>query len=419
MSGKIGDISNLKKGKKITIGSLSDLAIVRKIGEGGSAFVYTARQSTRAAVAVAQSTSTSVAPVFPRSPAPISDSASVAGYNVTASHLGDEDGASVMSYAPGDGSNLTPSRRRSRRSRLFSPSKSLRHLSSSSLTSTRTDGNAGSSDLVVIKATSTSGSPTRKRQAEKEIEVLLRLRNRHHPNIVQILDWTSVKCTTTSNGLVTLCAMEYCAGGSLMDIISDRRERLLAERAVRQKSGGRSSPGLSTEWDESSATATHGNGNKFLRKLRRHANADGLDDEIPPPPPPLPAPQLVGDAGNRTSYEAYFDYEDILSIFQQASSALRFLHNSFDVRPLVHRDVKPENLLLIPTNINQMETILPGMHRWTVRLCDFGSVVEGNQPLRTPTDRMAAEDVIQKSTTQMYRAPEMVNVHSVQELTAK
>lgn len=415
MGGKIGDISNLKKGKRITVGSLSDLAIVRKIGEGGSAFVYTARQSNRAA---AHSTSTSAAaPAFPRPPAPISDSASVAGYNVAGSHLGDEDGASVMSYAPGDVSNLTPSRRRSRRSRLFSASKSLRHLSSSSLT--RAYGNAASSDLVVIKAMSTSGSPTRKRQAEKEIEVLLRLRNRHHPNIVQILDWTSVKCTSTSNGLVTLCAMEYCAGGSLMDLISARRKRLLAERALRQKSGGRSSPGLSTEWDESSATATNGNGNKFLRKLRRHADGDGLDDEIPPPPPPLPAPQLVGDAGNQTSYEAYFAYEDILSIFQQVSSALRFLHNSFDVRPLVHRDVKPENLLLVPTNINQLESILPGMHRWTVRLCDFGSVVEGNQPLRTPTDRKAAEDVIHKSTTQMYRAPEMVNVHSVQELTSK
>ena len=409
MGGKIGDISNLKKGKKIAIGSLSDLIIVRKIGEGGSAFVYTARQSNKAAAAAAQSTSTSTAaPAFPRSPVPTSDSASVAGYNIAGSHLGDEDGASVMSYAPGDGSNLTPSRRRSRRSRLFSASKSLRHLSSSSLS--RTDGNSASSDLVVIKATSTSGSPTRKRQAEKEIEVLLRLRNRHHPNIVRILDWTSLKCTTTSNGLVTLCAMEYCAGGSLMDLISARRDRLLAERAMRQKSGGRSSPGPSTEWDESAASATNGNGNKFLRKLRRHADDDGLDDEIPPPPPPLQAPQLV---------DAYFDYEDILSIFQQVSDALRFLHNSFDIRPLVHRDVKPENLLLIPTNVNQMETILPGMHRWTVRLCDFGSVVEGNQPLRTPTDRKAAEDVIHKSTTQMYRAPEMVNVHSVQELTSK
>ena len=408
MGGKIGDISNLKKGKRITVGSLSDLAIVRRIGEGGSAFVYTARQSNRAAAQSASSTS--AAPAFPRSPAPItSDSASVAGYSVAGSHLGDEDCASVMSYAPGDGANLTPSRRRSRRrSRLFSASKSLRHLSSSSLASTRADGtNAASSDLIVIKATSTSGSSTRKRQAEKEIEVLLRLRNRHHPNIVRILDWTSVKCSTTSDGLVTLCAMEYCAGGSLMDLISDRRERLLAQRAMRQKSGDRSFPGLSTEWDESSATATHGNGNKFLRKLRRYADGDGLvDDEIPPPPPPSSRP-------------AYFDYEDILSIFQQVSSALRFLHNSLDVRPLVHRDVKPENLLLIPTNINQMETILPGMHRWTVRLCDFGSVVEGNQPLRTPNDRKAAEDVIQKSTTQMYRAPEMVNVHSVQELTSK
>jgi serine/threonine protein kinase len=395
MGGKIGDISNLKKGKRITVGSLSDLVIVRKIGEGGSAFVYTARTSSVLA------------------PAPFSDSASVAGYSAAGSvsahvHPDDDDGASVMSYAPGDASSLAPGRRRSRRSRLFSANRGFRHLSSSSL----------SSDLVVIKATSTSGSSTRKRQAEKEIEVLLRLRDKHHPNMVKIYDWASVKCSTTPNGSITLCAMEYCSGGSLMDLISDRRERLLAKRALRQEGN---SPGLSTERDETSAT--NGNGNKFLRKLI-------LGEEIPPPPPPPTPPPLlqsIGAAGNvgnaptanQMSCEAYFDYEDILSIFQQVASALRFLHNSFDTQPLVHRDVKPENILLIPTNVNQRETIIRGMHRWTVRLCDYGSVVEGNVPLQSPADRKAAEDIIQKSTTQMYRAPEMVDVHSVQELTAK
>ena len=410
MGGKIGDISNLKKGKRITCGRLSDLSIVRKIGEGGSAFVYTARRSQWAASAPPLA----LPPVL----APTSDSASVAGYIAAGSTFApdNEDGASVVSYAPG---GATKTSRRRSRSRLFS-SKSFRHMSSSS-SLTRATGNHGASDLVVIKATSTPESSTRRRQAEKEVEVLLRLRNRSHPNIVNIWDWASIKCSTSPNCLVTLCAMEHCSGGSLMDLISDRRERLLADRARKRKGDdGGASPGLSTERDE--AGAVHGSGRKFVRKMRRHGGGDALNGDVPPPPPP-PPPQLMSEGGdalfNQGSSTAYFDYEDILSIFQQVASALRFLHSSFDIRPLVHRDVKPENILLIPTNMNEMETILPGMHRWTVRLCDFGSVVEGAVPLRTPADRKAAEDIIQRSTTQMYRAPEMVDVHSVQELTAK
>ena len=63
--------------------------------------------------------------------------------------------------------------------------------------------------------------------------------------------------------------------------------------------------------------------------------------------------------------------------------------------------------------------MLPGMKRYHVRICDFGSAVEGTVPLHTPEERRAADDIVQTSTTQMYRAPEMIDVHSVDELTEK
>ena len=63
--------------------------------------------------------------------------------------------------------------------------------------------------------------------------------------------------------------------------------------------------------------------------------------------------------------------------------------------------------------------MLPGMKRYHVKICDFGSAVEGTVPLRTPEERSAADDAIQTCTTQMYRAPEMIDVHSVDALTEK
>jgi len=51
-----------------------------------------------------------------------------------------------------------------------------------------------------------------------------------------------------------------------------------------------------------------------------------------------------------------------------------------------------------------------------VKLCDFGSAVIGKAPLVTPEDRARADDIVRKSTTQIYRAPEMVNLFSNKEL---
>ena len=54
-----------------------------------------------------------------------------------------------------------------------------------------------------------------------------------------------------------------------------------------------------------------------------------------------------------------------------------------------------------------------------MRLCDFGSCVIGHTPLRNVSDRNAAEEIIQQETTQMYRAPEMIDLYLRDVLTEK
>jgi len=73
--------------------------------------------------------------------------------------------------------------------------------------------------------------------------------------------------------------------------------------------------------------------------------------------------------------------------------------------PCVHRDLKLENLLFGPDE--------------NLRLCDFGSCVVGPTPLRNAEDRATAEEIILKETTQMYRAPEMIDLYMREELTEK
>ena len=54
-----------------------------------------------------------------------------------------------------------------------------------------------------------------------------------------------------------------------------------------------------------------------------------------------------------------------------------------------------------------------------LKLCDFGSCITGYMPTRTPEERSKAEENIGKETTQMYRAPEMVDLYLRDELTEK
>ena len=54
-----------------------------------------------------------------------------------------------------------------------------------------------------------------------------------------------------------------------------------------------------------------------------------------------------------------------------------------------------------------------------VRLIDFGSVVVGEVLLTTTEERSIAEEEISRNTTQMYRAPEMIDLYWRDVLTEK
>jgi AP2-associated kinase len=100
---------------------------------------------------------------------------------------------------------------------------------------------------------------------------------------------------------------------------------------------------------------------------------------------------------------SYLKISVIGDVFSQVLKAVKALH---DNNPTVtHRDLKLENILKARNG--------------TIKLCDFGSCVFGNVPLTSALERSQAEDVIGKTTTQSYRAPEMVDLFMREELTEK
>jgi len=96
-----------------------------------------------------------------------------------------------------------------------------------------------------------------------------------------------------------------------------------------------------------------------------------------------------------------YNTAELCRSFGQLCNAVSFLHSQQP--PIIHRDLKPDNMLLCAGGT-------------VVKLCDFGSAVIGKAPLVTPEDRARADDIVRKSTTQIYRAPEMVNLFSNKEL---
>ena len=95
-----------------------------------------------------------------------------------------------------------------------------------------------------------------------------------------------------------------------------------------------------------------------------------------------------------------FDLSTLIIAFGQICNAVSYLHAQRP--PIVHRDLKPENFLI---------------HQGAYKLCDFGSAVFGHVELKTSKDRHDEEEVIEKTTTQMFRAPEMVDLFMAKKLT--
>jgi serine/threonine protein kinase len=102
----------------------------------------------------------------------------------------------------------------------------------------------------------------------------------------------------------------------------------------------------------------------------------------------------MANAGER------FDLSTLIIAFGQICNAVSYLHAQRP--PIVHRDLKPANFLV---------------KNGAYKLCDFGSAVFGHVDLKTPQARNEAEEVIQKTTTQMFRAPEMVDLYMAKKLT--
>jgi serine/threonine protein kinase len=94
---------------------------------------------------------------------------------------------------------------------------------------------------------------------------------------------------------------------------------------------------------------------------------------------------------------------DICRMFSQILDAVAPLHDASP--PVIHRDLKLENILF--------------SHDGLIKLCDFGSCAMGYTFLRTAEERSKAEEIISKETTQMYRAPEMVDLYMRDQLTEK
>jgi serine/threonine protein kinase len=95
-----------------------------------------------------------------------------------------------------------------------------------------------------------------------------------------------------------------------------------------------------------------------------------------------------------------FDLSTLIIAFGQICNAVSYLHAQRP--PIVHRDLKPANFLV---------------KNGAYKLCDFGSAVFGHVDVKTPKARQEAEEVIEKTTTQMFRSPEMVDLYMAKKLT--
>ena len=105
-------------------------------------------------------------------------------------------------------------------------------------------------------------------------------------------------------------------------------------------------------------------------------------------------------SGGKNDSSHRFDLSSLVIAFGQICNAVSYLHAQHP--PIIHRDLKPVNFLL---------------KNGAYKVCDFGSAVIGHTDLRTPELRRIAEEVVNKTTTQMFRAPEMVDLYMTKRLT--
>lgn len=103
-----------------------------------------------------------------------------------------------------------------------------------------------------------------------------------------------------------------------------------------------------------------------------------------------PSGHLLHQLQSRGSH--YFEETELLRLFRELCRPVEYLH----AKSIAHRDLKLENYLLACNN--------------QYKLCDFGSAVKGPVVLETKMDRQAETERVEKTTTALYRAPELADI---------
>ncbi|GKT34892.1 hypothetical protein ADUPG1_008159 [Aduncisulcus paluster] len=122
--------------------------------------------------------------------------------------------------------------------------------------------------------------------------------------------------------------------------------------------------------------------------------------------------------------ESRFSESTIWALFSamlKAVAPLYFHHPT----PIVHRDIKVENMLLCTKRkVRNLREVTPRVADIAVRLCDFGScttkhIYDGQSLKRDSHLRAQVESNLSKTTTLFYRAPEMCDLYSGFPITEK
>ncbi|XP_066915198.1 cyclin-G-associated kinase-like [Clytia hemisphaerica] len=152
----------------------------------------------------------------------------------------------------------------------------------------------------------------------------------------------------------------------------------------------------------------------FLRKLRGHPNiiqyiaaaaggekqSTGLKEYL------ILTELCTGQLIQYLNSKPQISLNVCLQIFGQTCKAVAHMHKQNP--PIIHRDLKIENLLISDKGV--------------IKLCDFGSATTDAlypDDSWSALQRSMAEDEIQRNTTPMYRAPEMVDLYSNSSITVK
>ncbi|KAL3761410.1 hypothetical protein ACHAWU_007369 [Discostella pseudostelligera] len=380
-------------GKSIDIHG-RNLEICKQLGEGGFSFVYLVRSTNsnssieheHAAAAATNNINTN------STPASMSSNHNHSGSSSSSSQQQQNQQTKTTSLT--DSGN--------RRQTNPTPRPPLIGGSGSSSSGSGSN-NSNNNTPMVLKITSVHNNAQRL-MAEKEAKLLQML---SHPSIIQIYDHgfrEEAQATTSTSG----------GGGS-------DAPHQLAQHVVMDNEAVASHGNNNTN-DASSNTSTkiNTNNSQMMMKSAQHLilmeYCEGgtafdaikrmrLSSMTSPASSNTSLTPTRGLSTNSTttttSTSQRFDLPSLVISFGQICNAVSYLHAQRP--PIIHRDLKPVNFLIKKGG--------------AYKLCDFGSAVIGHTDLRTPENRRKAEEIVNKTTTQMFRAPEMVDLYMSKRLT--